>query len=912
MSDELISEYIDKPGFSSNTQFALAELNKLASMFEKLSEFRLNLDKSSGIGQATNISKQYNQVLEEAIGLQTRLNGHSKEAAQLALSNAKTKVQLAKVTVEDAKAETEALKTKRESLKLDQDKTKQTVNEKKASADLTNEYKQLILAYNEAALRAKNLQIQAAGLGANHPLSIIAKQATADANALGYQLKVLDASTGTFNRNVGNYGGALVEYGKKAFGFVRTAANILPGLGLSGAFLLIFEGFSKLISLIKGGTTELTKFAETQRTVKKAFEDGGYKEAVKNVSELTTYVKLAKQGFADKKDVLDEYNKRLGDTIGKAGSLDEAEKLLVKNGDAYIKVTLLKAAANIALGEAAQIAVDIAQDAATRDPLENTDLRRDAFKNSTKEEIQSYNKLREDANKAFFAGDKKRADELTKQADDLFSRKTEEGANVKKKKNKKVLEEIAASFQEDAAGLADKFGIDLFGNKDKAPKKEDNKAKEAADKELIEKNKQKVLELQRIADFNKEVADNENIGLLDRLSALRSYYDAKNKIFLLNAELEKNIGKKTAEEIRTIDRTLDDQQIRLEKEFGENKSKIIEDNREKFTKDEEKLQAGLEKAAKKAFDNFKKWEEERNKELEKNRKKREKDDEDYKNIRKKLEEDLVKELIDLSAVFFNANLERQKNAIQDQIDLLEKQKQKDIEVANQTIASAQDKAAAIAVIEARAAAQREQLEQRQRKISQEQARFDKAASIANIIAKTAEAILGFLAKPGGPQGVALSILAGAIGAAQLAKVVATPIPRYAEGTDDHPGGKAIVGDGGKSELAVTPDGRMYKTPSRPTLVDLPKHSIVLPDADLAFSMALMGTGRIANTFTSATAGVSMTEVTKEIKEMGKDIVRAIESKEEIHFHKPSLQDRLFKVREGNKLWLKMNGLGNDL
>lgn len=37
---------------------------------------------------------------------------------------------------------------------------------------------------------------------------------------------------------------------------------------------------------------------------------------------------------------------------------------------------------------------------------------------------------------------------------------------------------------------------------------------------------------------------------------------------------------------------------------------------------------------------------------------------------------------------------------------------------------------------------------------------------------------------------------------QLATIVAQPIPKYAKGTDNHPGGLAVVGDGGKHE-AVT-------------------------------------------------------------------------------------------------------------
>lgn len=82
----------------------------------------------------------------------------------------------------------------------------------------------------------------------------------------------------------------------------------------------------------------------------------------------------------------------------------------------------------------------------------------------------------------------------------------------------------------------------------------------------------------------------------------------------------------------------------------------------------------------------------------------------------------------------------------------------------------------------------------------------------------------------GAVNVALSL---AVAAMQAAAVAAQPLPAYKDGTKDHKGGLAIVGDGGKSELIQHPDGSLYKTPNIPTLVDLPKHSIVMADYEKA-------------------------------------------------------------------------------
>jgi hypothetical protein len=62
-----------------------------------------------------------------------------------------------------------------------------------------------------------------------------------------------------------------------------------------------------------------------------------------------------------------------------------------------------------------------------------------------------------------------------------------------------------------------------------------------------------------------------------------------------------------------------------------------------------------------------------------------------------------------------------------------------------------------------------------------QAKADKALAIFNIGVSTAEAIIKFLANPGGTAGVILSVAAGITGAAQLAAVAAKPIPKFERG-----------------------------------------------------------------------------------------------------------------------------------
>jgi hypothetical protein len=130
------------------------------------------------------------------------------------------------------------------------------------------------------------------------------------------------------------------------------------------------------------------------------------------------------------------------------------------------------------------------------------------------------------------------------------------------------------------------------------------------------------------------------------------------------------------------------------------------------------------------------------------------------------------------------------------------------------------------------------LERRQRRIELERARFEKASNIASIIGSTAVAIIKQLAVTPLPAGAPFVAAIGAIGALQLARAIAAPLPKFAHGTDDAPGGLAWVGDAYKKELVLTPQGQVVQTPAVPTVMNVPRHSIVLPDARAALESGL--------------------------------------------------------------------------
>lgn len=122
-----------------------------------------------------------------------------------------------------------------------------------------------------------------------------------------------------------------------------------------------------------------------------------------------------------------------------------------------------------------------------------------------------------------------------------------------------------------------------------------------------------------------------------------------------------------------------------------------------------------------------------------------------------------------------------------------------------------------------------ELEKKKAALRTKQAKFEKATSIAEAAIQIAGGILQTIKQLGFPAAIPMIAALGAMGAIQLATIIATPIPKYAKGTDSHKGGLAVVGDGGVPETIVT-DKEAYITPSVPTLVDIPKGAKVIPYA----------------------------------------------------------------------------------
>lgn len=177
---------------------------------------------------------------------------------------------------------------------------------------------------------------------------------------------------------------------------------------------------------------------------------------------------------------------------------------------------------------------------------------------------------------------------------------------------------------------------------------------------------------------------------------------------------------------------------------------------------------------------------------------------------------------------FDARIEQIEEEQEKNEEAGEEEKERIEDLVNSGVITKEEGESRKRAAEVRTKQKHDELEKQKADLEQKQAKWQKANSIIQTAIATSQAIMKALAEAGPFAGPILTAVIGAMGAAQVAIIASQPIPKYANGTDNHPGGLAIVGDGGRQEVIETDNGA-YITPSVPTLVDLPKRAKVIPD-----------------------------------------------------------------------------------
>jgi hypothetical protein len=802
---------VEISGAKSATE--LSELNKQLQTNVNLTNQAATaaINESTALANLSKTTKDLTGTIDQNIKLQARY--------RIELQQISSEMKLLEKTTTNAEKTTGRYRNQVGELLKRQNELKQAQSE--ITASLKNQIKEQNAAGGSVdALRARyNLLIKTFdSLSDAERKSTAGQTIKLEAAGISNELKSLEGTTGRFQRNVGNYSNAIVDTFKKGFAGLRTLANIIPGLGISGLLLLLVKPIQYLIESFSG----LSKAQSQLNSIGKE----SVRESISQRTELNLLYKSANDVSKSTKDRLDSVKKLQEKFPGYFEDIKTEKDLNDKLTVAYDNATtaiLSKAKATAAFNKI----------------VEN--------ENKILELKERREKIASGLNKGGLLGNIK----------DFFTSPGVGGVGQELISIKSKIEELEAiNLKLSEFALFDEKKAPPSSSGGSGDRLKELKAE--ADALLQALFKLQEIQLRQTIDFNKEIADNDKKTLFERLAALRVAKDAEEEIALLKADLDKKLGKKTAAELQVIEAEKLDAILRINRKFINDRQKIKDEDAKAQIAEEKALTDALTKGIEERYKKWKANEDRMAKDKKEYDDKAKKDAEDLAKRKLELEKQLTQELIALSFTLLTANLERQKNELQGQIDAVEKRKQQEIELANQTIVNTQDRAAAIAVIEARAAAQREQLERKQRDLDIKKAQFDKAQSIARIVQETAIQVIKNLTSP------LLPLIIG-IGAAQLATVIATPIPRYKDG-GEHDGGPMIVGDGGKSEGIVFPDGTTMKSPATDTLMTAPAGTVIYPDFN-----KMMLNSTMTKPVEFKAKSVSDTSIVKELKEVKKAI-----------------------------------------
>lgn len=214
-----------------------------------------------------------------------------------------------------------------------------------------------------------------------------------------------------------------------------------------------------------------------------------------------------------------------------------------------------------------------------------------------------------------------------------------------------------------------------------------------------------------------------------------------------------------------------------------------------------------------------------------------KQQDDEKKAYENLKKDIVESISSISDTIIKSIYDRRLKAIDDLDKKITESFNNEMRFIEQSGFSQRDKERKKQALEAETEAKRKKNDRDRVTELRKQAKLQKALDTATIIANTAIAITSHMKLPP-PQNLINIASDIAIGAAQLAKVVATPLPQYAKGRKGGKAEMAIVGEVG-TEAIVTKDGKITFTPNKATKTFLPEGADVIPNHELIKNATLL-------------------------------------------------------------------------
>ena len=238
---------------------------------------------------------------------------------------------------------------------------------------------------------------------------------------------------------------------------------------------------------------------------------------------------------------------------------------------------------------------------------------------------------------------------------------------------------------------------------------------------------------------------------------------------------------------------------------------------------------------------------------------------------------MASEAADIISAFYDYEVQYHQQAIQ----RINEEKDARIAAVNDSYMSDREKKEAIARINAEAHAKEVERIHEINKLKRRQAVAEKAAGILGAVVNTVKAVTKDLGDFPYPLNLAIAAIDAALGAAQIARIAAQPIPQYAKGTDSAKGGLSIVGEKG-TEMVETPSGERFFTPPTETMMDIPKYSkIYTHEQTMKFVKdANLGLYPVANSYIETPTAIDLKPLLDETNEQNK-LLRKILNKEPV-------------------------------
>jgi len=637
-------------------------------------------------------------------------------------------------------------------------------------------------------------------------------------------LGAMDATMGSWTRNVGNYQNQTFQLTQVLREMPAFAVSAQTGiLGLSNNLPMLADAFRQTAKDSGGALNALKIFGASLFSFGSIFsiaiglftifskeivgfikgtEDAAdgvdvYKEALEGatseMAKLRLNLELTQKGVISKDQFLKQYNETLGKVTGTTDDFNVAEQKTIDNSDNYIRMMVMKAKSAKML----EIAVKKATEA-----TEMTDDWWTTLKAQTSQGAKAFAQTGNPL--LFFTQDpqdsynayKRRFEEEGKQAEDAW---------------RKSQEELMKFMQQN----------DFTDYQDKPGKPKRSK------------------EVNRIEGIKKQYEMEHMLletQLNDGLITEQQYYDQSIDLARKYRGEREGLSKKEKES-----------EVALNLELSKAESESYEDLLAWLTKGVE-AQADADDRKLKSLQKYVEERKKKNAEyaqteldlIRENLEAQQRmldgaDEEERKRIAKKVEAwqayaDIANSLNAAGSALADIGYQREISAITErdrtQQAAYENEKKR---IESQFINKA-ERERELAKLEATREAEKKKIDADRLRAERKRAQLQKGFDIAGIITSTALAIMTALTEKG-PLGIARAAAAGITGVTQLTRAIAAPLPQYWEGTENHPGGPAIVGEKGV-ELVQEPGGKSYLTPSTATLMNLPARTKVIPHEDL--------------------------------------------------------------------------------